>query len=101
RVNEVKTLLEGAEQALKVKEEEIQAVKIDRVSSYLDGFDFAIAQAKVIYPSVDHQLLEQDDPFKFIRDGKLVDQECPAYAVSPKAHSSGEVKTDGEQSDAT
>ncbi|MCI00871.1 hypothetical protein A2U01_0021894, partial [Trifolium medium] len=61
------------------------------VGSYLDGFDFANAQAKVIYTGVDHQLLEHTDPFKVIRDGKLVDQECPASAVSPKAHSSGEL----------
>ncbi|MCH96383.1 hypothetical protein A2U01_0017369 [Trifolium medium] len=44
RVNEVKTLLEDAEQALKLKEKEINEVKIDRADSYLDGFDFAIAQ---------------------------------------------------------
>ncbi|MCI36916.1 hypothetical protein A2U01_0058140, partial [Trifolium medium] len=41
-VNEVKTLLEDAEQALKLKDKEINEVKIDKAGSYLDGFDFVI-----------------------------------------------------------
>ncbi|MCI14953.1 hypothetical protein A2U01_0036088, partial [Trifolium medium] len=68
RVNEVKTLLEDVEQSLKLKDEEISKVKIDRANAYLDGFDFAIVQVKIIYPA-------QANPFKVIKDGKLVDQE--------------------------
>ncbi|MCH94933.1 hypothetical protein A2U01_0015904 [Trifolium medium] len=48
-----------------------------RTGAYLDEFDFAIAQAKIIYPEADHSLLAQADAFKVIKDGKLVDQEVP------------------------
>ncbi|MCI57181.1 hypothetical protein A2U01_0078432, partial [Trifolium medium] len=59
------------------KDDELNIVKLDRAGAYLDGFDFAIAQVKVIYPEADHSLLEQADAFKVIKDGKLVDQEVP------------------------
>ncbi|MCI32240.1 hypothetical protein A2U01_0053453, partial [Trifolium medium] len=89
---EARAQLATTKDLLKLKEEAVNAVKLNRDVAYLDGFDLAIAQAKVIYLDVDHSLLEQADAFKVIKYGKLVDQEVSGSGGASEVPGGGEVK---------
>ncbi|MCI88989.1 hypothetical protein A2U01_0110277, partial [Trifolium medium] len=56
-------------------------------TSYLEGFDFAVAQAKVVVPFEHHEYLKEIDVVKVIRDGRLVDQAAPAFVQGDPAGS--------------
>ncbi|MCI95669.1 hypothetical protein A2U01_0116967, partial [Trifolium medium] len=54
------------------------SIKTEVATSYLDGFDFVVAQVKVVLPSEHHAYLKEVDVVKVIQDGCLVDQGAPA-----------------------
>ncbi|MCI79079.1 hypothetical protein A2U01_0100350, partial [Trifolium medium] len=74
-------------QALKAKDADLLALKTEMPTSYLEGFDFAVAQPKVAIPSEHHEYLKEIDVVRVIQDGHLVDQAAPAFVQEDPAGS--------------
>lgn len=66
---------------VEAKEQEVEDLEIEVAQQHSEGFDKAVAQVKVLHPSLDLSALSV---YKVVRDGQLVDSSTRADLVAPE-----------------